>query len=143
MTSRLLVGALLAAALILPSGAFAAESANLDGCANWTAAPLDHHIACATAGPGGAWGNGALQQNNSRYLEGDAVPHRLVFGDLVAGTSYTVRLRYDFSDGSANGYDYLTSYDAASEAAGNNPCAGAACAGAPDTIAVPADPALT
>src|SRR4051794_8189156 len=142
MTSRALVGALITAALILPSGAFAAETANLDSCANWAGAPLDQHVACGTAGPGGAWGGGALHQGNSRYLEGDAVPHRLVLGNLVAGTPSPVPLRYASPTGGAHGYDSLTSYDAAPEAAENTPCAGVAC-GAADTTAVPAAPAVT
>jgi hypothetical protein len=57
-----------------------------------------------------AWSEGAINQNNSIFREGDAVPQRLFHEIDTAGT-HTIRFEYDFSKASKYAYDFLTNVD--------------------------------
>lgn len=70
--------------------------------------------------PSNSWQNGNLNSSNSSYREGDSVPFREDITGLSSGT-HTIHLNYDFSNGSARGYDFLTNYD---RTVSPNPCAG-------------------
>ncbi len=56
------------------------------------------------------WINGALNQNNSTYTEGDAVVHRLLLTGLTPGT-HTLEIAYQTTKGGKHAYDYLMSWD--------------------------------
>jgi hypothetical protein len=91
--------ALLAAVSLAPGGPAvttvrAAASVNLD---QW--ATLD-----------GAWQNGNLNGNNTRYPEGGIVPFRLAIEGLGAG-AHTIRIQYDFTAGGHKAYDFLATYN--------------------------------
>ncbi|MEA3502264.1 MAG: S8 family serine peptidase, partial [Actinomycetota bacterium] len=71
--------------------------------------------------PTAAWSGGTtVQQSNSRYTEGDALPLQYTQatgnpGPIVGGETHVITLRYDFgADPVEDGYfiDYLQSYDA-------------------------------
>jgi hypothetical protein len=68
------------------------------------------------------WVTGALNQNNSLYTEGDAVPQRL-FHKLSANNQHTFVIEYDFSKNDVYAYDFLTSADATQSGALLNECA--------------------
>jgi hypothetical protein len=72
----------------------AASSVNLD---QW--ATLD-----------GAWQNGNLNGNNTRYPEGGIVPFRLAVEGLKTG-AHTIRIQYDFTAGGHKAYDFLARYN--------------------------------
>ena len=89
----------MATLLIAPGGPAvgdvrAAASVNLD---QW--ATLD-----------GAWQNGNLNGNNTRYPEGGIVPFRLAVEGLSAGM-HTIRVQYDFTAGGHKAYDFLARYN--------------------------------
>ena len=56
------------------------------------------------------WSTGAINQNNSYYIEGNAVPQRLIHKIDSAGT-HTMRFDYEFSQADAYAYDFLTNVD--------------------------------
>lgn len=70
----------------------------------------------------GAWQNGNLNGNNSRYPEGGIVPFRVAFEGLKAG-SHSIRINYDFTAGGHKAYDFLATWDVTN--AGGRICAGA------------------
>lgn len=91
--------ALIAAVSLAPGGpavsdVHAASSVNLD---QW--ATLD-----------GAWQNGNLNGNNTRYPEGGIVPFRIAVEGLSAG-AHTIRIQYDFTAGGHKAYDFLATYN--------------------------------
>jgi LPXTG-motif cell wall-anchored protein len=55
---------------------------------------------------GGTWLNGALNQQNSNYSEGDLVPQRVELGGLVPGT-YTLGFTFDRTKSHHYAYDYV------------------------------------
>lgn len=55
---------------------------------------------------GGSWLNGALNQQNSNYAEGDYVPQRVELGGLVPGT-YTLGFTFDRTKSGKYAYDYV------------------------------------
>jgi hypothetical protein len=60
------------------------------------------------------WSPGSINQINSKYAEGDAVPHRLfhrIIGDPANGSSHTMVFDYEFSKGDIYAYDFLTNVD--------------------------------
>lgn len=68
-----------------------------------------------------AWGS-TVQAGNSTYAEGNSVPVRFV-KSLSAGTTHTLKLKYDFSDGGASRFiDFLAGFDASEP--GANPISG-------------------
>lgn len=56
---------------------------------------------------GGSWINGALNQNNSNYAEGDFVPQKVELGGLVPGT-YTIGFSYDVTKNGKYAYDFVS-----------------------------------
>ena len=70
------------------------------------------------------WQEGGINQNDSVFHEGDAVPHRLVHKLTDVG-AYSFEFEYDFSKASIYAYDFLTSADQGpqSSLALLNPCA--------------------
>ncbi len=58
----------------------------------------------------GAWQNGNLNGNNTRYPEGGIVPFRLAVEGLTAGT-HTIRIQYDLTAGGHKAYDFLARWD--------------------------------
>jgi hypothetical protein len=94
--------------------------------------------------------NGNLNGQNSQWSEGEFVPMRVVYSDLIIGETYQLKISYDTTVGNdgKHAYDYLGTYTSTqSVAEGNDPCAGVAgCAiGDPDndTYAIPIDPNVT
>lgn len=55
---------------------------------------------------GGDWINGALNQKNSNYAEGDFVPQKIDLKGLVPGT-YTIGFTYDRTKNGKFAYDYV------------------------------------
>jgi hypothetical protein len=94
---------------------FSDGSANLDTCAN---GPTSAPVQCT----GANWENGNLNATKSHYFEGDSVPYRTVFEDLVVGHAYTITIEYDTTQGGTHAFDYLTSFDRTEPTPGNNPC---------------------
>jgi uncharacterized cupredoxin-like copper-binding protein len=94
---------------------FSDGSANLDTCAN---GPTSAPVQCT----GENWDNGNLNASKSHYAEGDSVPYRTVFENLVVGHTYTISIEYDTTQGGKHAFDYLTSFDRTEPSPGNNPC---------------------
>ncbi len=111
-----------AAALPNPSG-------DLDQCAN---GPFSGPFVPCT---GSAWQNGNVGQSQGHYYEGDSIPYRLVFDNLIAGDVYTVTIQWDTTKAGKHAIDYLTTYNR-TESTGNNPCSGVV---APDCTTNTAD----
>jgi uncharacterized repeat protein (TIGR01451 family) len=92
---------------------------------------------CAPVSPIG-WTNG---NNNGPYAEGETVPYRLSFDNLLVGDVYAVRIGWDTSKSGKHALDYLKSYNAT--VTGASACVGLAiavnCSGASDTLAIPVD----
>jgi len=55
---------------------------------------------------GGSWINGALNQNNSNYAEGDYVPQRVELTGLATGT-HTLTFSYDRTKNGKYAYDFV------------------------------------
>ncbi|NJD28565.1 MAG: hypothetical protein FIA92_09740, partial [Chloroflexi bacterium] len=128
--------------LISPLGVapvLAAESADLDQCAN-DPAPSPSSDGCSTSAS--EWVNGNLNAAKSVFLEGDSIPYRMKFGDLATSGTHTVIIEWDTTKSSKHAIDYLTSWNASVLDA--NPCLGVSgCSGSPNTFAIPADPQVT
>lgn len=112
---------------------------NLDQCANGAnGAPL---LQCT----GANWQNGNLNENNSQWVEGQSVPYRVVFTDLVAGsTGNTIVLEYDTTENGKHSLDYLTTVNQTATDA--DPCSGqpAPCdSNVYSSWAIPVDPLVT
>jgi len=56
------------------------------------------------------WTTGAINQNNSVYMEGDVIPQRLFQEIDVAGT-HTIVFKYEFTKGDVYAYDFLSDVD--------------------------------
>ena len=82
-----------------------AASADLDQCANGKL--LDPDTPCVNS----AWQNGNLNENQAHYTEGESVPYRMRFLDLVPGTTNTVTIEFDAVDSGKHAIDYLTTYN--------------------------------
>jgi uncharacterized repeat protein (TIGR01451 family) len=114
-------------------------SAQLD---DWNDGPAPDAIG------GESWGNGDLNTSNSHFFEGDSVPFRATFKNLVIGQTYTITLSYDTTKAGKHAFDYLTTYNATLPGAAEanpNPTIGTAFTegGTHDTIAIPTDPRVT
>ena len=70
-----------------------AESANIDQWQNGAVAEGD----AITADD--AWTNGNVNHTKAHYSEGETVPYRIVFEDLVIGETYTITIVYDTTKG--------------------------------------------
>ena len=68
------------------------------------------------------WIEGAINQNNAIYSEGDVVPHRLFHTISSAGT-HTMRFRYEFSKGDVYAYDFISIPNITQSGSLFNPCA--------------------
>lgn len=62
-----------------------------------------------------SWQNGALQSSNSRYFEGEVVPHYWQVQSLTNGSNYGFNIYYDYfmnqSGSNYCGFDYLAQYN--------------------------------
>jgi hypothetical protein len=109
---------------------------NLDQCANGGVG--DVPVQCT----GGAWQNGNLNHNQAHYLEGQSIPYRIIFSGMVIGSTNTVTIEWDTTEGSGGNHalDYLTSFDRTETTA--DPCSGVpGCnLGVFSTAAIPLDP---
>jgi uncharacterized repeat protein (TIGR01451 family) len=134
---------LMAGMLVVAGGANAANpSATLDQCANGP-----------TASPTGCnpntWVNGNLGASKAHYLEGDSVPYRMTFLNLVTVAQapsliHHLTIEWDTTKSGKHALDYLTSWNRTVTTA--NPCAGVSgCTlGSPSTpLAIPTDPQVT
>jgi hypothetical protein len=67
-----------------------------------------------TSGPdlGCKWIQGAIQSNNSVYLEGDSTVQRMWIEGYAPGSTHTVTFQYGTTKGGHHAYDYLTTWDA-------------------------------
>ena len=134
-----LLTALVAAALFafLPSAAFGVgnPSADLDQCANGN--PLSA-TAC-DASHDADWINGNVGQSKATYFEGDSLPYRMKFDNLLPGSSHTVTIKWDTTKGGTHALDFLTTYNRTVTSA--DPCAGVTgCSGPTSTAPIPKDP---
>jgi len=126
--------------LVTPLAVLAAESADIDQCAN-DPAPSSPATGCAT--DDSEWVNGNLNASKSVFLEGDSIPYRIKFGDLAIGGTNTVTIEWDTTKASKHAIDYLTDWN--ESVLNANPCLGVAgCVlGTHDDFAIPADPQVT
>ena len=67
------------------------------------------------------WGTGGINQINSKYTEGDAVPQRLFHRIGTAGR-HVMRFEYEFSKADKYAYDFLTNVDGTQSGALLNAC---------------------
>ena len=65
------------------------------------------------------WINSILQQSNSRYLEGMAVPQRVILDNVAPAVDNknVLTFNHEFTKGGVHAYDFLTSYDQAVDTA--------------------------
>lgn len=87
------------------------------------------------------WVSGNVNGQKAHYAEGRNIHYRAVFGSLVPGDSYEVRLGYDTFHNNIliHTIDYLNTYDAAIATGYKvNPCGGVTTAGHPCAAVVPA-----
>lgn len=122
------------------------EAANLDQCRNGGVGQAP--VPCNQSGNGTAgYVNGNAGAENAHYREGDSIPYRVRFSDLIEGsTGNTIVIEYDTTEQGKHAIDYLTSYDRTETVAmGNNPCSGVA--GCDSTTfhqaTIPVDPRVT
>lgn len=107
-------------------------SAKIDQCANGR----DGSESCTI----GNWINGNVNENKSRYMEGDSIPYRLVFTNLSIG-EHTVTIEWDTTKSSTHAIDYLTTWD---RSVSGDPTAGVTGTfSAPTTYVIPNDPQVT
>lgn len=84
---------------------FAPPAVDIDQCANGGVGQTP--VACT----GNAWQNGNLNEQQSHYYEGDFVPYRDVFTDLVVGGMYTITIEFDATQGGKHAHDYIGNYN--------------------------------
>jgi hypothetical protein len=90
---------------------------------------------CTTSGPDG-WKTG---NNDGPFKEGDTVPYRTRFQNLISTNQYRIQIEWDTSKADKHALDYLKTYNATVLSA--DPClslTGITC-GAPTTYAIPPD----
>ena len=90
---------------------------------------------CTSSGPDG-WKNG---NNDGPYFEGDTVPYRSEFKDLLPTTQYRLQIEWDTSKGGKHALDYLRTFNATVLSA--DPCVGLGvgfCSSS-DTFPIPSD----
>ena len=110
-----------------------AQTIRLEQCRN--GGSVDASNDCNTTS---SFVTGNVGSQNSHWSESQFVPYRAIITDLAAGT-YTVLIGYDAKESGRHALDYLGSYNYTEENA--NPCVNGDCpAGAPATLAIPADP---
>ena len=90
---------------------------------------------CATAGATG-WVHG---NNDGPYTEGDTVPYRIGYDNLVVGHTYTVTIQWDTTKSGKHALDYLKSYNATITT--TDPCDGMSsyCPGSAVSLPIPTD----
>ena len=71
---------------------FTDGSANLDTCEN---GPAGSPTPCT----GEAWTNGNVNGQKGHYAEGESVPYRTIFENLIVGNTYTLTVEYDTTQG--------------------------------------------
>lgn len=91
---------------------------NLDQCANGAVGGVP--IVCS----GKAWQNGNLNHNQAHYNEGESVAYRIIFSDMVIGSTNTVTIEWDTTESAKHAIDYVTSYNQSETDA--DPCSGIA-----------------
>jgi hypothetical protein len=92
----------IAALFLFNSVAFSQNpSADLDQCANGGVGQTP--VICA----GSAWQNGNLNANQAHYLEGQFVPYRLKFSNLVPNTPNSVTIEWDTTQNGKHALDYV------------------------------------
>ena len=95
---------------------------------------------CIDNGNPDGWKNG---QNSGPWRQGDSLPYRALFTDMVTGETYTLRIGYDTTKSLEHALDYLTTFNRTITTA--NACtdhASAVCVDV-DTEPIPADPQVT
>jgi hypothetical protein len=109
---------------------------NLDQCANGAVGGVP--VPCT----GAAWQNGNLNHNQAHYNEGESIPYRIVFSDMVIGSTNTVTIEWDTTENSGGNHaiDYLTTFNRTETTA--DPCSGVAGCNplVNNTVAIPLDP---
>jgi hypothetical protein len=103
------------------AAAFGGNDVNFQQCANGKVAPYT----CS-------WINGIVQESNSTYAEGMALPQRILFTSLdtvpnTTGGNYTLTLSHDSTKGGIHAFDWIVGYGQAANLAAdaNIPYAGA------------------
>jgi hypothetical protein len=83
-------------------------------------------------------GNWTGGQNDGIFYEGDAIPYRAHFSNLVVGDEYYFQIRWDTTKSGKHALDYLTSYNHTLLMV--DPCLGYPCTGLPEyTYPIPPD----
>jgi hypothetical protein len=90
-----------------------------------------------------SWTSSIIQGSNSEYQEGATIPLRYFNTNLAAGSTHTVVLKYDFSDGGSKRFvDSLGSYNASESITATNLTSGFSGLPAAVTFAIPTDATL-
>ena len=95
-----------AAAILLVAGAALADASSAV-----TELPSSVKLEQWETKPGGNWITGALQHNNSDYVEGEAVPFRLVVPSGVGPGQYMFSVCRNYENSTKRGYLYLAPFD--------------------------------
>jgi hypothetical protein len=103
---RILLRALGAAAMLALAGTALADASGTAG-----ELPSSVKLEQWETKPGGNWITGALQANNSDYIEGEAVPFRLVIPSGIDAGQYLFSVCRNYEDGAKRGYLYLAPFD--------------------------------
>ena len=90
----------------------------MEQCQNGTFANLGVPCGTNSSPTPPDWAPGDVNGSNSEYREADGLPFRLVISNLTDGT-WTVRLRYDFTQAGIFAVDHLTRFDLTQA---SNPC---------------------
>src|SRR5204863_4384432 len=107
-----IAGTLIAAPIAVAPVAAANPAANLDQCAN-DSAPSSHADGCN--GSATQWVNGNLGASKSVYVEGDSIPYRMTFSNIVTvaqspATIHHVVIEWDTTKAGTHALDYLTTW---------------------------------
>jgi|CXWL01.1.fsa_nt_gi hypothetical protein len=73
--------------------------------------PSSVHLEQWETQPDGGWITGALQQNNSDYMEGEAVPFRLEIPSKIDAGVYQFSVCRNYEDGARRGYLFIAAYN--------------------------------
>ncbi len=88
------------------------------------------------------WYHSTLNPGDHDYNEGDVIPFRIVLNNLAAGSTWSLTIQYDFTDGSVHFFDSLASFNQTVPLTNTDACAGHTCTGAPSLTAIPTDTSL-
>ena len=88
------------------------------------------------------WFKTTLNPGDHDYNEGDVIPFRIVMNNLAAGTTWSLTIQYDFTDGSVHFFDSLATFNQTVVLTNADACADHTCTGSPSLTTIPTDPSL-